>query len=68
MAYYNVCPVCGGNLDPGERCDCQQRKRQERVAFGKWIKAEPATGQFVLQLDDGREEYEKRGIAADSRS
>ena len=22
MAYYNTCPNCGGNLDPGERCDC----------------------------------------------
>lgn len=22
MAYYNKCPECGANLDPGERCDC----------------------------------------------
>ena len=21
--YYRVCPDCGCNLDPGERCDCQ---------------------------------------------
>ena len=21
MAYYNTCPVCKSNLDPGERCD-----------------------------------------------
>lgn len=20
--YYTVCPYCGANLDPGERCDC----------------------------------------------
>lgn len=20
---YNICPYCGANLDPGERCDCQ---------------------------------------------
>ena len=20
--YYNVCPVCGASLDPGEKCDC----------------------------------------------
>lgn len=32
MAYYNVCPDCGGNLDPGERCDC---KREQRPAEGK---------------------------------
>ena len=23
MAYYNTCPNCGSNLDPGEQCDCQ---------------------------------------------
>ena len=26
MAYYNVCPNCGSNLDPGERCDCEDEK------------------------------------------
>lgn len=26
MAYYNVCPNCGSNLDPGEKCDCQKEK------------------------------------------
>ncbi len=20
--YYDTCPDCGANLDPGERCDC----------------------------------------------
>lgn len=20
--YYHTCPLCGANLDPGERCDC----------------------------------------------
>ena len=20
--YYTVCPNCGANLDPGEKCDC----------------------------------------------
>ena len=20
--YYNTCPYCGANNDPGERCDC----------------------------------------------
>lgn len=23
MAYYNTCPHCGANLDPGESCTCQ---------------------------------------------
>ena len=32
MSYYKVCPDCGCNLDPGERCDCKrQEERLERV-------------------------------------
>ena len=27
MSYYNVCPHCGANLDPGERCDCRDGRR-----------------------------------------
>ena len=26
MAYYDTCPNCGANLDPGERCDCAEEK------------------------------------------
>lgn len=26
MSYYRSCPSCGANLDPGERCDCQNEK------------------------------------------
>lgn len=21
---YKTCPICGANLDPGERCDCRE--------------------------------------------
>lgn len=27
MAYYRTCPACGCNLDPGERCDCMDKKK-----------------------------------------
>lgn len=27
---YKVCPYCGSNLDPSERCDCQQERRNEQ--------------------------------------
>lgn len=23
MALYKKCPCCGANLDPGEKCDCE---------------------------------------------
>ena len=22
------CPICGANLDPGEKCDCQDERRR----------------------------------------
>lgn len=31
MAYYNTCPNCGSNLDPGETCDCQSEYKPEEV-------------------------------------
>lgn len=24
MTYYNTCKICGANLDPGEKCDCNK--------------------------------------------
>ena len=26
MPYYRICPQCRAALDPGERCDCQDKK------------------------------------------
>lgn len=25
--YYHTCPLCGANLDPGERCDCDEEQK-----------------------------------------
>ena len=25
--YYQTCPYCGANLDPGEKCDCQAAQK-----------------------------------------
>lgn len=38
--YYRVCPFCGANLDPCERCDCAgERKGSE--AHGRHRKGSP---------------------------
>lgn len=29
MPFYKTCPFCGANLDPGEKCDCQDTKKEE---------------------------------------
>lgn len=26
--YFRICPYCDAHLDPGERCDCQDKKRE----------------------------------------
>lgn len=31
MGYFRTCPVCGSNLDPGERCDCEYERDKERT-------------------------------------
>ena len=28
--YYNECPFCWVNLDPGEKCDCQEYKEYKK--------------------------------------
>lgn len=40
MAFYNTCPVCGANLDPGESCDCQEEKELEAKKIQSMIKVE----------------------------
>lgn len=29
--YYHVCPICESNLDPGERCDCSNTKKETNL-------------------------------------
>lgn len=33
MPFYKVCPACGANLDPGERCNCIQTAEQKGFAM-----------------------------------
>ena len=48
MAYYRVCPECRATLDPGEKCDCQQKKEQKQDLFRGHMKMEPGSGQLVF--------------------
>lgn len=67
MAYFKVCPVCGGHLDPGENCDCQRRRGQERESIGKRIRADPATGQLFFRLDGKEGKFGKKISMSDHR-
>lgn len=48
---YRVCPYCGCNLDPNERCDCQDKKLKD---------AEAETAQSAGQLATGEETRNRR--------
>ena len=42
MAYFNTCPLCGANLDPGEKCDCREKEKtldMPKTYQGQAIKA-----------------------------
>lgn len=34
--YYWTCPYCGANLDPGERCDCDEYSPEAPGAMEEW--------------------------------
>ena len=60
MSYYNTCPNCGANLDPGEPCDCvMEREKRERF-FESVTSITPKTRQLSFSLNN-REvvDYEK---------
>lgn len=31
MAYDRRCYICGDRLDPGEQCDCKERKQRQKA-------------------------------------
>ena len=46
--YYNECPFCGCNLDPGERCECRDEKEKKKGKFEDMLTIS-SDGQIVLK-------------------
>ena len=51
MAYYHTCQKCGCNLDPGEKCDCEQEAAEMERYFLEHVVTNPITGQMRLDWD-----------------
>lgn len=55
MSYYRTCPNCGANLDPGERCGCQDKEqvneREDREAQARSYGL--SYGQFMPYVENG---------------
>lgn len=47
MAYYNTCPLCGSNLDPGEPCDCKREEEKESDRKTRFSTGGETYGQFA---------------------
>lgn len=56
--YYNKCPECGANLDPGEHCDCKEEKAKMEKRMRMLIR-EGRDKQF--QMDLGARYEQKSG-------
>ncbi len=50
MAYYRVCPDCGCNLDPDEKCECKAEKEKQKVFYRSVIRTS-RTGQMAFVFD-----------------
>ena len=54
MAYYNVCPNCGSNLDPDEKCDCEsieaKKLEEKKKYFRQLFKVDEKSGQLVFSF------------------
>lgn len=60
MAYYNVCPKCGCNLDPQEKCDCETEDKENQDFFKRHLKMGPKSGQLVFVFGDKETEHEEK--------
>ena len=64
MAYYNTCPKCGCNLDPDEKCDCENEKakkqEEKQEFFSRHLKMEPKAGQLAFVFGSGEGGNEKK--------
>ena len=51
VAYYNVCPDCGAHLEPGEHCDCKER-REELLRLRQQTDKE--RGEYIIEENNGQ--------------
>lgn len=58
MAYYRTCPLCGGNLDPGEPCDCQEERERENMRIERMLRTSE-NGQMQFNFSQGVSRVEK---------
>lgn len=48
---FSTCPFCDSNLDPSEKCDCRQYKRNEEERLGAMLLLDKS-GQITMKVED----------------
>ena len=59
MAYYNTCPNCGANLDPGEPCDCDTERKHREEFYKSVTRKKSRNGQLLFSFSKEVTGYEK---------
>lgn len=62
MAYFNTCPKCGCNLDPGEKCDCENEKQKLDDFMEQYMRVGTA-GQFTFAWDNREAAYAQKIVS-----
>ena len=52
MAFYNICPLCNASLDPGEKCDCQDKRQEEERSIQRLLMVGRG-GQLQMRFSQG---------------
>ena len=50
MAYYNTCPNCGSNLDPGEQCNCEDFNERSQIGTDDICKDQDKFLQYIHEV------------------
>ena len=48
--YYRECPRCGCTLDPGERCDCLEEKKEKENRLAELMESD-RFGQLTMKVE-----------------
>ena len=49
--FYRVCPCCGSNLDPGERCECVDIEKKKNGCLLRILDYD-CDGQIRMKVED----------------
>lgn len=49
--FYRVCPCCGSNLDPGERCECRSEENRKNDLLLSMFESD-MDGQIKMKMEE----------------